>query len=1053
MDEHTEPRSGVVWQLGRPTAQSFDSETDGSCHPHFALLTAPFIRVDADNTAAEALVPRRLTADCRKFAGAECLEIDMRVLPGRYTLQIDVLETVKSDFCTVSLDGYEIGAFGIPFAGDPAHTYRNARALSERHMQQQAEHTAIKSRYHLDDTYAVQMRRLRPFRFELPLVIAADGRHTLSLRCHASAHSERQDVYVGDGFSLICLALAEGMKEAEPSLRRPFPGQPLIDLWGWMSMTSFDHPGNRETSPERLIARALREPGKWGANNFELLPVHRDGVLFDFTDDPAWVNSVGYEQSLETEYTNATIASILGQARKHGMLNTLFFYSLYGANFIERKLTSVQRQQLAERLFARWMDAADGARPRFDAMSMEAWVPFDAPAFQQLVWRWNPGLCLLMSSGAAGGVPEAQAYGYTPGLHAYNAHWQGPLCYQTGFDLSHPLQPYPPEAYETQWGTTYFYMQGCGQSHHPRRLFPLLRFAEYGITNRTAAPDWIVAQAHQFAYRRWMNPHDRLASAVCWEADEETMAPDETRVYVYAASQDPIRLAVAGQLTDTGLGGELAMKHSLKKAAPGDTTRVRPRHRYPASTHFIQNNHLQMLVFADREYNSLQCDLQRAGCYYNSGALVELAFPMCATRFADNRFLRQQATYPEPAGPKAILREESELGSLAMTIRQTRTIEMFADCPGLRIRIERRLSHGQGGTVDTVMSFRGHDVIVVGDKTYSERLELQGTDGGEPIRLIDSRGVLPDVVIGMQGTDAPERLVWLPGSGLEWSHALYRSHCIDISLVVPDGMQRDWSSELLLAMLCEVDGAPAAGDPGTAALCRNTLPAPSVKVVQLPSVGDGPYMVRERGWWRVRGASPSRTNPGMDRVKVYADGGEEVPILPAGYVEGIVKPGWGCQHVLAIRDASRQAACVQFTVHVDGVTPLLFAPRVELCSSVGHVWVNGKEWHYQDGSVLYLPNRPGMYAIEAANGAVGQTPHLLASYALISETSWRDGIFRFRADHPLWTRKTGEDFRYTAIIDPCGRKAEAISNGTLLDVRNDKLVLAFEPGEVSVKLH
>ncbi len=205
-------------------------------------------------------------------------------------------------------------------------------------------------------------------------------------------------------------------------------------------------------------------------------------------------------------------------------------------------------------------------------------------------------------------------------------------------------------------------------------------------------------------------------------------------------------------------------------------------------------------------------------------------------------------------------------------------------------------------------------------------------------------------------------------------------------------------------------------------------PLPRVRVVALPRpdpVDDSlpRVFVREtdadgRAWWVVRGA---QSHGDEFLVKIYDRVQARTQLRHAPFLENGFRPGWGCQHVLAIEDVGRRGSC---RVRVEKVGPFLFAPRVELDGPVRSVILDGEDWRYFDESTIFLPNRRGEYDLRVeTNGP--ELPSISRTFLTVSESRWIDAndTLRIVTEPPAGYSGTlpgGRD--YTLMIRTRGRR-------------------------------
>jgi hypothetical protein len=954
------------------------------------------------------------TAECAASFAFECGA-------GRFTLRFIIAETERSNLSIVCCDGAEAGVFAVPYTGNIDKFGRTSPVTREG----AEELPKIYEKYKIDERYAkIAAMPKRRFTFDVPLALTEPGRHTVTVTCAAHSLNGTINTYNGEGFVIESVRLVRGIRAAAAPFERRVPGRSAVDLWGWMSMTSFDHPAGRVTPPGELFLRGIKEARKWGANNYEFLPVNSDGAALDL--GAGWAGGEHYIRSEDKTWSCEEVRKIISLAQRCGMLTEFFIYCLSGADFIVSKMSFEEKINLFGRIAEKY--GGDGADDGgIDGIITEAWFPVDAPAYINSAWRHNPALFHL-SSNNDGAQYEIINAGYTPATHHYSAHWPAFCAQHTGYDHCFPLLPYPKAFYQKPEGTIFTYMQGCAETGHLRRAFPRIEYdLHYGITNRTVSPDWIVAQAQNFGLRRLMDESDNLAMALCWESDEETMCPEDARRYVYAASQDPVRLAAAYRLEDTGTGGEIDLKRNTRLVRREDTVRLRKRSPYPSSTTAIGNRFIQMLSLAGRDYTMLHCDLAGTASFYNNGALAMLAMPFCVTRFDDDRFLKKETVITESAGPKAVITEKSVMGSGYISFSQTAEYTVLSDIPGIKIKIGRRMQPGMSGEIRTFFGFTGYD----------------GCDmGGGAITLSDSRGVLPEVALSIGGNGSDIR--WVRGEGLYVTQSLCGSRSLEALVFVKTGGYESCGSEEAVKLMKSAEKETELS--GGEAYIENDCGLDSPVIVRVKNAGDTPYIVRENGLWQHRGASPSQAEPGSDYVKLYLKKGEKGVISSREYISGAIRAGRGCQNMIAFSDVARFEGGVSAHLIVTGGNPMIFAPRVDSAESIASVRLGGEDWRYFSGRTVMLPNTGGDFHIEIKFGAPA-APALRKTYACVSGCALRDGCLVMRTGNQPWVAKTPLFTSCRALVETRGQRIESTSGCEVERQGKTDALIKLAPGE------
>lgn len=941
---------------------------------------------------------------------------------GMYTISLEIEPEEKSNFAVIYQNGEEIGAFAVPFTGN-IDEFGRYRPVKSKFMPED-----IRKAEEIMEQYGENTRKLKSvYIFDVPCISYGEEEKIIIVPM-ISCLNERVKTYNSEGFRIKSVAVREGIWKPESLLKRERPGKSFVDLWGWMSMTSFEHPGDRVTPYEEQVERGIREAYPWGANNFEFLPVNADGVALEIEKEGGCAH---YKQTKDPIWSAEAVRRIMEEAHRHGMLTEFFIYCLHGADFIATEMDFDERKALFEKIAESYSNCLKEENPEkiVDGIITEEWFPIDAPEFIQSAWKWNPGLFHLVSNND-GSQYDVHNMGYTPATHAYSAHWPGFDTQHTGYDHSYPLIPYPIDFYTQKEGTLYTYMQGCGQTCHPRKKYPRIPDIPLGITNRTVSPDWIVAQANNFGLRNLMDSKDHLAMALCWEADEQTMCPEEARRYVYAASQDPVRLAACFTLEDTGAGGELELKRNTRRFHPWDQTRLRKRSKYPASSVANGNRYLQMISLQERDETILLCDLSETGCFYNNGAVVEAGFPMLATRFRDNRFLKKQTEILESAGPRAVLVEHADMGSGFGSFRQTVRYEVYSEIPAVYASIRRTAEPGFSEEIQTILGMQDYDIC-------------EAAEGGYV--LSDSDGILPQVCIWFRGDcDDAE---WRPGYGLFITQNLRASASMDVVIFLRMG---DFKDSEMADLKKLVDAPFVTVEEQEEIAVKNDSDLYRPVFVKISHAAKEPRWVEESGLWQHRGLSFSQEEPGCAWMRLYLKPGETGRIRPFGYLEGTVKPGKGCQNIVALEKIDGTEEKISVNVHIDVENPMLSAAILETKKEVRSVTVNGENYCYFWHNQIFLPQGHYQARVEIEIGEP-DVPHLCMTYSRVEKCRFEAESNRLylSAENQPWCQEKDEA-SYYGVVHLEGRKLRSLENAEMIFQIGEKVLLRWKTGEVCI---
>lgn len=965
---------------------------------------------------------------CRYGIQSFCTQensISLRIqeFKGCYTLYFRVRTPEKSNFAIVYQNGRETGAFAVPYTGN-IDCFGRYRPVKSQYLPKDRE----KASEILSANREMTRKLGRTYLFGIPCI--ARGNEQILLTAASSCLNEGMMTYNGEGFFVEEAFLTEGIGAPESFYHRSRPGRNLVDLWGWMSMTSFEHPADRVTPFEEQARRGILEAYAWGANNFEFLPVNADGVALALEGE--WEGSEVYRQSGDPVWSAQKVGDLIKEAKEHGMLTEFFLYCLHGAVFIAEDMEFQQKVNLFEQIVKKYGSCMEEeAQERMvDGIITEAWFPIDAGAYIERAWKWNPGFFHLVSNND-GSQYEMRSMGYTPATHAYSAHWPGFDTQHTGYDASYPLLPYPVEFYTQQEGTLYTYMQGCGQTQHPRKNFPRIEDIPFGITNRTVSPDWIIAQAHNYGLRNLWEKEVHPAMAMCWEADEQTMCPAQARQYVYAASQDPVRLASCCELRDTGAGGEIELKRVTRKFQPWDVTRLRKRSCFPADCIALGNRFLQMIAFPDRDESILRCDLSETASFYANGAVTDTAFPFVATRFRDNRFLEKELTIVEAAGPVAVLEERSRMGSGYISFSQKVRYEVYSELPAVKVHISRTMDPGLSEEITTLLGFSG----------YTRYSQQKGWAVFE-----DADGIMPKTAVRIKGGDGDWEL--RPGYGFFLKDRVTGVREMELEIFLMMGDYRDADVEDMGNLLERIVTVTYQSEE---IQVHNATQLPMPAVVKIKNSRMEPCYVFESGYWQHRGRTFLQESPGTAALRLCLKPGETGRIRPYGYLDGILRPGPGCQNVLAFRGLKEVDGAATADILVEADNPMLHAITVEAARSIEQVWLDGEDYRYFRGKQIYLPSGKEFHKLRITWGEADR-PQLWKTYGRVVKCCFDEesASLRLRVEHQQWVG-AGQELSYKAVVYCAGFVLKETVGADVLNTQGNLILLKLTAEDIILK--
>jgi hypothetical protein len=1015
----------IVWSYGIEYGDSFEEFEDPVRRVH----------INERPNREKVALPMCLTGN-KNSKQCEEIEFIFSQMAGKYTFYMDVKEAIKSNFIAVYLDGREIGCFGVPFVGNADQESRYNPLLSIWLEKDKQELENITKRYRINERYDVLKDTIKTYCFEIPFILVDTGSHKLTIKNLSSKLNDEIYLFVGEGITCLNYALVQGI-ESRVNLPR---AENFMDLWGWMSMTSFDHPAHAVTQPERLYQRSIKESFKWGANNLEFLPVNEDGMALDLTTGDDWVGQQNYIQSKDKVWSSEEVRYLIQLAHEYGMLTEFFIFSLFGAEFLRNPMDFEEKINLYGKIAENYSNLleVENMSMAVDGIITEAWFPIDGPRYSKAASVWNPSFFTLVSVHSGEQIDIINA-GYSPSVHHYIAHWPTFSVQHTGFDHCYPILPYPQSFYEKPEGTIYTYMQGCGQTHHLRKNYPrIIPDLAIGITNRTVSPDWIIAQAHSFALNRFNNPNNFLATALCWEADEETMAPPEARRYIYAASQDPIRLAAAYRLEDTGTGGQIQLKKNTRRVHKEDITKLRERHHLPSGTTVIQNRFLQLALIENSDYNGLFYDMGESATFYNQGELIEIAMPFCITRFNDNRHLRLKTEILEAAGPKSVVRQTSRLGSGYVTLEQCHTITTYSEQSLIINEFERSILPGQTEEITTFLGFMQYECIYIKEvNAHSYHVFLKC-----------KMQLFPDLFIHIEGSMLEVQKIYFElGKGLYIVQKLELHHYLKVVTKIRSQEEAHLLEEILFSKMIQPEVCIKLVE--TSVEVNNSEPVDVIKCIKVDNPDEAPYFIQEGEWWKFKGATPSQQYPGRDYLRLTISGKGRSKIQRYGFIEDSLRADYGCQYLLNFKSIEVNEGTVEFVVRINAVTPMIPAPRIRFKQNIGEVYLNGKKWHYYHLNCMMLPNIKAEYTVKVHFG-LHRSPVILSSFGTIIQTYHDEQSFAFTLRHPEWVNDQQQHIPYHVIIQLGDFQFNHMDNGQILRKYKDRILIETYGGTVSI---
>lgn len=788
------------------------------------------------------------------------------------------------------------------------------------------------------------------------------------------------------------------------------PGIPLIFAWGLHIGLSYQRPGFRQESLDYLQRNGLDEPVKWGSNLVDLFPsnkeAHFDDRSFDeHAEPPRHLFREHPEGDQEHRWSSDEFLAFNRHAHQRGFIVTWMIHHWYRYPRVAR---AELMWQLLQELGSSVCDPLrQGWEPVLDGFMVEGTF-FVPEAVCEYLWPYHPGLYYRESM---------WNYDYTvpnfinPGYHLTDG--RDLIC-----DSDYSIKP--PESlighpdvwsgrehrvrYGRQWVTAQIEARDLRCSEPG--------WEEYG---GMATPDLLVEQINNYGRAKGSNWNG--ASTTAMRFINEAIISPKMRRYVFGMAQDPVRCAIAAEVTATARTGDY------------------PRTDQDAGTALLQNNHFRLYARPADGGVELRIDTTARGDHtaFLESALQSLGTDLLSSYgLPKQRFRGCECQVIEEAGALASLRQRVEWrGADDNAMSEFRWFTTEADSPWIRLEIDRLFQTGAFSSV-TSLALPGYQLDPAGC------------------------ALRPGAVAHLTHADRPPVTVLLPNTGvkevrwvegrLELVSPPARSVRLELLLVITDAVvERDAANWLATVPRLHLAAGEAAVSNPTRLSC--------MRAVQVLDPPPGVYWIEERGWWACRPAQPSRRQMGTDYCKAYLPARSTTRIRPYGLLEGVCKAGWGCQYMLLFR-AVRAGSGVRggtATVRVVDISPKIFAPRVEFAQPIASATVDGQPWHYFDDKYLFLPQRRGTYDVGVTYG-MPDTPRLVATFAPVTATGWDGHTFSFVTKWNEWSDGAPETFRYHAAVRLDGRQVTSVEHAEV--VRTVPWFASAEPhdlgGESSV---
>ncbi len=1077
-----------VWKIGSACDQIDDALTLGYV-PQHADVTAKRSIINTSETVTSATLPRVLTYDCTRHPGVEELVFVTEMKSGRYTLTFHYLHQthrriqaganlewdgraevswegrapVRRDLNHMLLEKW-IGQVDAQLDADnPKSIDMPFEEVDEYANQPNAGYFAVEMDgievgrgsiaypHHVnegEDAYDV-----RKFSFEL--VVAQSGVGRIVIRPQM-LRSFRDPVngWFGRHASIrlapVNVVLEKHAPRLAPQLQEgELPGWHMLDAWGWQTSIWYQQDDPAGKSPEFLHQRAVRDAAKWGANLVEL---YMSNVAEGRATPFAWGPRDGidghedYREAKHPQWNAETLEKFTRDSHTLGFMQ--IFYTHYPYRPAEfYRAPNAWTMQLTRKILKRFADPLQQAvQSQIDHLSYESAGSTTSVCQLQLlrtVSDANPGVSFAETNENLGRVLPGLAphhVGYMTSIARGwddHAHVPGWLCHESGH-------------LESRWGHSLW-----GYQLNTRDV----QFNRYG----DCGPDWLLKQANDYVREgRVKRPDQPLVTAVWAINDSVAACSERNRGYIHAILMDPIRCAIAASFESTGTGGVWR-----QRCARDDSYFHRTRERFASTDRFIQNNFLRCVFPAGAAEPVLQYDVEGSAHFDQDGTALTLADRMLATvSSAALTDASREFAITESGGNLARLRVSTawKTNHPVGKLFEQRTINMFNDVPAIVMDLEFEHGGDDQQDIGLVLDCAGYQKMIVDGQTMYEpaRFDMTGTS----ITLVDTEGIRPAMCMVWDETNPFTELDFSPGQRLTlW--------CKNKKTEVDEKLRRlvyplhDKSLHARVSMMCQTDklGVDMLEPAARAMLTHprfielndqpQTIAINPTGVVTISVDGrqqNCPYAVKESGWWRCRPAQPSQVDRGVDYVKLYGVDDDSPVIARSSWFENVVRPGWGCQHGLAIGNIVADGDRVECDVWVRSVSPLIFAPRIQVKKCIATATLDGQAWHYFDDDHFMLPRKTGRFRLCVDMDGACATPHLTRTQAVITRSRHDSGAFEFTAELPAWQRSLPASQHLTAVLEHPGMTVHAVTGGGIVNSEHQRTLFSFMPGSVVVQL-
>ncbi len=211
------------------------------------------------------------------------------------------------------------------------------------------------------------------------------------------------------------------------------------------------------------------------------------------------------------------------------------------------------------------------------------------------------------------------------------------------------------------------------------------------------------------------------------------------------------------------------------------------------------------------------------------------------------------------------------------------------------------------------------------------------------------------------------------------------------------------------------------GERGLAEL-RSELPIAWTRVVAVQQATKTPFLVKEGGWWTMRGA---QQDGARDYLRIVHLPGDSVSVLGGHALLARTRPGPGSGSAIALKDPEPD----RVTVRVLHQSPLC-APSVTMAAAFDAVEVDGKPWSLWNGRTVTLPAGLATARIAVRMRGGAPEPRMASTAARLSVCAYEPG----RAELVFVAEPSPDrpsTMPFTAVLQ--GPRPKSVDGGEIVD--------------------